>query len=69
MRKFKVVIINPTTFEGKDGEEYRGEVINLIPIISNHYELLGDTFRCIEHKKGSMKLVNEKYLLFLKEVW
>lgn len=68
MRKFKVVIINPMKDE-EGGEKYRGEVIHLTPILSEHYKILGDTFRCTEHKKGSLKLINDGYLLFLKEVW
>jgi len=69
MRKFKVVIINPIIGNIENGEKYRGTVLQLTPILSNHYDVLGDRFRCIEHKKGSMKLTNNDYLLFLKEIW
>lgn len=69
MRKFKVVIINPLEGNVDNGEKYRGAVVQLIPILSDHFEILGDRFRCTEHKKGSMKLINENYLLFLKEIW
>mgnify|MGYP000862906141 CR=1 FL=1 len=68
MRNFKVINIESLNEEYK-GDKYRGELIQLVPIISNHYKLLEDTFRCIEHKKGSMKLINENHLLLLKEVW
>ena len=60
MRKFRVIT------EEKD---FKGEIVHLTPILSTYYQIKGVDFRCIEHKKGEVKLRNEGILLILKEIW
>lgn len=67
MRKFKVHKIE--SINESDTKLFIGQFINLTPIISNHYDLLGFPFRCIEHKMGMMKLKHEGIILELKEIF
>lgn len=69
MRRFKVINIDSLIEEESKQNEYIGQIISITPILSKHYSVLDTQFRCTEHKKGSMKLINENYLLFLKEIW
>lgn len=69
MRKFKVVTINQLIEGNSPTNKHLGEVISIIPILSEHYMLGEDEFRCTEHKKGGLKLINNDFLLFLKEIY
>ena len=67
MRKFKVHKIESDN--ESDNKIFMGQFISLIPILSDHYNLLDIQFRCIEHKMGMMKLKHNDILLELKEIF
>lgn len=67
MRTF--IVKNITPLSNSEGGHYMNKTIQLIPILSEHYTLDDSIFRCIEHKKGEIKLKNDNFLLILKEIF
>lgn len=67
MRTFIVKDIVPLS--NNEGKNYTNKIIQLIPILSEHYVLEDSPFRCIEHKRGEIKLKNDNFLLVLREIF
>lgn len=69
MRNFviKKIIDNSTNEDLSTASEYYRYKVELIPKISAHFEVMGTTFRCIEHMPGKLVLTNEDYTLIAME--
>lgn len=55
--------LNPESSLLKDTE------IEMIPIIKTYFDVFNQSFRCIEHKTGSVTLKNDFYTLKLIEIY
>jgi hypothetical protein len=68
MRKFKIIKSIDVDTQ-KEEIKHNGGIFEFTPILSEYYLIDSISFRCVEHKPGEVKLLNNNTLILLKEIF